>query len=211
MGVKNRKRAWHHIAADRDGPRSARNLRPAAKLLFLAIADVCSDELGVLTMGERKLAQKVGQSRAWVRLHRSSLVKAGLVSPCGKWKPGQAISWQIFPEIYGAEAPEFEPSAWKPSRSSTARDPEEVFGSTGRNPGPVPDRAEARPTEPRPGSGTHNDRAVVLAIEPDEPLVRDEEKERRCELVSEGEGEKNVLAAFPNAETELEIPGRAQR
>ena len=201
VGIRNRSRAWLHISADPETLcRSISKLSAGDKLLLLAIADVCSDEHGVLTMGERKLAEKLGVSRAWVRSHRPSLVKAGLLYPRGTWKPGQAISWQLFPEIYGAEAPDFEPPAWEPSRSSKARDPAEIFGNAGRDPGPVHSRAAPRPAETKLGSGPREDRAGVVAIEPDEPLVRDEEKERDALEVSNADALLNLFDAFPGAE-----------
>lgn len=198
MGTLNRKWAWFLIAAGPEAPRSARSLSPADKLLLLTIADICEDEMGVLRMGERRLAEKVGQSRAWVRLHRGSLVKLGLLYPLGDWMPGQAISWQLFPDMYGAAAG-FEPPQWRPSVKSTNRDPAAVFAS-GHDPGPVRDRQGPLPSVADPGSGSHKDRAVVLAIEPDEPQVRDEEKKRDAPRLSEAEALANLSEAFPGIE-----------
>ena len=190
MGIRNRKLAWECIADP-----NRQDLSPSDKLLLFAIADVCDDDNGVLFMGERKLAAKVGQSRAWVRQHRSALVKAGLLHHMGTWKPGQAIKWQLFPGPH-VEAPDFEPPEWKPSVQAAGRDPAAVF-QTGQDHRPVDDRVAPLPTHAKVGSGADKDRAVVPEIEPPEPLVRDDrESEIEEQLVSEAEGFANAEAEF---------------
>lgn len=197
VGKNLRQLAWDHIASPDI------QLRPAAELLLIRLADKCADEpksiKGAppvhLFVGEYTISKWVGRSRAWVSRYMRELRDAGLLERMTKPSPGRSTHHILFPKIYG-----YQTHVRAGESVGEKRVPDTRPRTTGHTSAHVPDtRPRVEPKEPLEPSRAAKGSLREEAATRDYGSVANVSGSEN-ELVQINDALVDVVRAFPLAE-----------